>query len=154
MTSEIAETNMAQSSHRSLHTVVVVLALAGIIVAGYLTYVDLSHVNALCGGPFDCVAVQASRYASIHGVPVAILGLLAYVAILLLEIVRPHADADTASWIELGIFAIAFAGMLYSFYLTYVEFFIIHALCIYCLTSAVIISCLAFLAGWRWQKQP
>jgi len=130
------------------------LTLAGTIVAGYLTYVDLSHVNALCGGPFDCAAVQASRYASIRGVPVAALGLLAYVAILLLEIVRPHADADTASWIELGIFAIAFAGMLYSFYLTYVEIFVIHALCIYCLTSAVIISCLALLAGWRWQKQP
>lgn len=140
-------------SCRSSRIVLILLALAGIIVAGYLTYVDLSHMNAFCGGPFDCATVQASRFASIRGVPIAILGLLAYVAILILEVAWPHADADAASWMKLGVFAIAFAGMLYSFYLTYVEFFVIHALCVYCLTSAVIISCLAFLSGWRWQKR-
>ncbi len=126
---------------------VLILSFAGTLVSAYLAYVDLSHARALCDSPFDCAAVQASRFAYIRGVPVALLGLLAYLAVFVLELLRPRLQTLLARSAELLIFAIAFAGMLYSFYLTYLEFFVIHALCVYCLSSAIIITLLALYTG-------
>lgn len=113
-----------------------VLAIAGIAVAGYLSYAAVNH-DALTCSIGDCGAVQSSDYASLMGVPIAILGLGMYLSVLALgalRLVRPgYRDITTFS-----IFAIVLAGALYAGYLTYVEIWVIEAICQWCVLSALI----------------
>lgn len=125
------------------------LAALGALVAGYLTWVHYSGALALCSGAGGCEQVQASRYALVAGVPVALLGLLLYLALLGLGLGRVLAGGHTPEWVLLTIFGLALAGTLYSAYLTYLELFVIHAICPWCVTSAVLITALCALAGWE-----
>jgi uncharacterized membrane protein len=117
------------------------LAVAGLIVAGYLAYVETQGLPAVCGPVGDCLTVQGSPYAKILGVvPVAVLGAAGYIAILGtwllggLHRTRPHSRA------ALVVFGIALMGTLFSLYLTYLEPFVIRAVCVWCLASAVIVT--------------
>lgn len=125
------------------------LAALGALVAGYLTWVHYSGALALCSGAGGCEQVQASRYALVAGVPVALLGLLLYLALLGLGLGRILAGGHAPEWVLLTMFGLALAGTLYSAYLTYLELFVIHAICPWCVTSAVLITALCTLAGWE-----
>ncbi len=123
----------------------VALAWLGLADAAYLTWIKLSHHEALCAGVGNCYTVNTSKYAEIHGVPVALLGALAYLAILaLLWLERRHPLG--AAYGAMAEFALIFAGVLYSAYLTYLEAAVIHAFCPYCLLSAAILLFLLILA--------
>jgi uncharacterized membrane protein len=122
------------------------LSIIGLGASIYLTYVEFTHTRALCGPVGDCNAVQSSPYAKLFGVlPIGLVGTLGYIAILgawLLQNFRMGAIAKTAGPIMFGM---ALFGTLFSIYLTYLEIFIIHAVCIWCLSSAVIITALMLL---------
>ncbi len=114
--------------------------------AGYLTWLHLTGSSALCTGVGGCEDVQYSIYADMGGIPVALIGLLGYPAVmgtLLLERGRSLLGADNAS---LLLFGLTLVGTLFSAYLTYLEFFVIHALCPYCIASAVIMVLLLAIA--------
>jgi uncharacterized membrane protein len=79
---------------------------------------------------------------------VALLGLFLYVGMVALAMVRLR-FGDASPWlVTLGLFGLAFAGALYSGYLTYLEFFLIGALCPWCVASALILACLLVLTAW------
>lgn len=122
------------------------LVVAGVLVAGYLSYVDLTRTTAVCGPFGECDAVQSSAYAQIAGIPVALLGLLAYLTIGLLWLGRNGRFANT---IPLFILAIAATGTLFSIYLTILELFVIEAVCAWCLASAAIIGTLMVMIAGR-----
>ncbi len=123
----------------------VVLALLGLADATYLTILKFTHHEAMCAGVGDCYTVNTSPYAEIHGVPIALLGALAYLAILaLLWLERRHPLAEAYG--TLAEFGLIFAGVLYSAYLTYLEAEVIHAFCPYCVVSATILLFLLVLA--------
>lgn len=124
------------------------LAVAGILVAGYLSWVYLSGARAFCAGLGQCDVVQASSYARLMGVPVAVLGLASYVAVLGLVWLRGRLTGQPAELALLAQFVILFVGVTFSAWLTYVELFVIYAICPWCVTSAVIIT-LLFLATMR-----
>src|SRR5258708_30555623 len=130
-----------------------VLALSGALDAGYLTYIKLAHVEAICRGVGDCEAVNSSVFAQIGGVPVAALGLAAYLALLALLVLEPRL-AILQNYAPVAIFGLALTGTLYSAYLTYVELFVIHAICPFCVTSAVLITGLFILAVIRVVRGP
>lgn len=117
------------------------LAVLGLVVAGYLAYVETQAVAAMCGPVGDCNAVQSSPYARLFGVlPVGILGAVGYLAILAAwgwQRLRNDWLAGHASVVILGM---AVFGTLLSIYLTYLEPFVIKAVCAWCLTSAVLIT--------------
>ncbi len=117
---------------RRLRIAIIVVCLLGIGVAGYLTYIHYAGLKVVClSGGGGCETVQASRYAKLGGIPVAVLGLIGYVSIL----------GSTAIRGELGRaagVAIAFVGFCFSMYLTYRELFTIHAICQWCVGSAVL----------------
>lgn len=119
------------------------LAVAGLVVAGYLTYVETQPVEAICGPVGDCNAVQSSPYARFLGIPVGVIGLAGYVAILAAWLWGRSGDA-TARAILLGMTVI---GVVASIYLTYLELFVIEAVCMWCLTSAAIMMGLMLAAG-------
>jgi len=123
------------------------LALAGLGVAGYLAYVETRQVAAVCGPVGDCNAVQASPYARLFGVlPIGVLGALGYVALLAAWLWRRYGRGRLAELAPLAVFALALFGVLFSLYLTYLEPFVIRAVCAWCLTSAVIMTALLLLS--------
>jgi len=124
-----------------------VLAVVGAAVAAYLAYVELRGVSAVCGPVGDCNAVQQSPYAQIAGIPIGVLGLAGYAAIVLAWMAGRFGGPRIGRWATLALFAMAFAGVIFSFYLTLLEPFVIGATCMWCLSSAVIMMLIFLLAA-------
>jgi len=124
-----------------------VLLLLGLGVAAYLAYVETQAVEAICGPVGDCNAVQTSPYAYLFGVlPIGVLGVVGYLAILAVWLYSRLRNDRFAQIAPLLIFAMTFFGVLFSLYLTYLEPFVIRAVCIWCLASAVIMTLLLLLS--------
>jgi uncharacterized membrane protein len=113
------------------------LALIGLGIASYLTYVKFTHTAAICGPVGDCDAVQDSPYSLLFGMPVALLGALSYLAVLFLWAGRTTLKGRPARLASLGLLGMVMFGTLFSIYLTYLEPFVIGAVCSWCLGSAV-----------------
>lgn len=119
------------------------LAVVGLGVAAYLAYVETQAVTAVCGPVGDCNAVQTSEYAYLFGIPIGVLGVLGYVAILAAWAWgRWQADHRAA----LALAAMTAFGVLFSIYLTYLEPFVIGAVCAWCLTSSVVMTLLLLVS--------
>jgi uncharacterized membrane protein len=128
---------------RSLRTAAAIVALAGLVVAGYLTWVHFDDPALVCVTGGGCETVQESAYAEIAGVPVAALGLVAYVIVLGL-VAWDTPDA------RLGAAMLAVVGLLFSMYLLALQLFVIDAVCAWCLANDVVIApLLAFLTALR-----
>lgn len=125
------------------HWLIPALSLVGLGVSIYLAYVEISHVEAVCGPVGHCNLVQSSVYAQILGIPIAVLGMLNYVAIIILwagQRVKPLATLSALALLGLTLF-----GTLFSIYLTLLEIFVIRAVCAWCLSSAIITTLLLLL---------
>jgi uncharacterized membrane protein len=126
------------TSKRRLEALVA-LAAAGAAVSAYLSFIALFSENAVACGPVgNCRAVQGSVYAEVAGIPVAVLGLGLYLALLAVTVWRRW-YAESAL-LRAWTFSIALSGVLYSAYLTYLELFVINAVCAWCVTSALIVG--------------
>jgi uncharacterized membrane protein len=129
-----------------LDRIELILIAAGIFIASYLTYVKLFGIKPYCAGVGDCEAVQTSPYAELFGVPVAIWGLLGYLALLALFLVKRY-DWRNLGWVaRQAFFLVTLVGLLYSAYLTYLELFVINAICPWCVASAIVMAALFVLA--------
>ena len=121
-------------NERSTRVLLVVLAVAGLLMSAYLTWVHLLGLPPVClSGNGGCETVQSSRYAEILGVPVAALGMGGYAGVLLSAVLRGEAGA------LLGLF-VTLVSVLFSAYLTYLELFVIYAICQWCVTSAALMT--------------
>lgn len=113
------------------------LSVLGVAIAGYLTWVHYAELQPYCvGGGAACERVQSSPYAELAGIPVAVLGLAGYVAILA-SLALPDRSVTTF---------LALVGFGFSAYLTYLELAVIHAVCQWCVASAVVMTAIAGLA--------
>jgi len=120
---------------------IAVLALVGLFVALYLWLHALGYGGAIkCGASGGCEIVQTSQWATFLGLPVAFYGVVGYLTMLVVAIVavRPAARAE-AGWSKL-LALLATIGFGFTLYLTYLELFVIHAICRWCIGSAVIIT--------------
>jgi uncharacterized membrane protein len=116
------------------------LALLGIAIAGYLTWVHYAGLDPVCvGGGGGCERVQSSRWAELAGVPVAVLGLAGYAAILASLALPEDQGALVATFLTL-------VGFGFSAWLTYVEIVKIDAICQWCVASAVVMTALALVS--------
>lgn len=122
-----------------------IIIVIGIGVAGYLSYVETQSVDAICGPVGNCNTVQQSRYAKLFGVlPVGVFGLFGYLGLIAAWLVRrflPRLEKSAA----ISFWGMAFFAVIFSLYLTYLEPFVIKAVCIWCLSSAVIVTLLLLL---------
>lgn len=126
--------------------VVPALAVIGILVASYLAFVEVSNVEAVCGPVGDCNTVQQSKYARLAGVPVGILGVLGYGALLTIWLLGRTGAAGRRRTAQLGIWWLTLVAVLFSVYLTVLEPFVIGASCAWCLTSALVTMLLLLAA--------
>lgn len=124
------------------------LAVVGLGVATYLTYVHYAGINPACTAGASCVKVQTSEWSKLDGVPVALIGLIGYVAILATLVLRDREETRLAT---LGLTLVGFG---FSAYLTYRELFSIHAICEWCVSSAVIMTLLLAAAATRYIAAP
>jgi uncharacterized membrane protein len=119
--------------------IIPVLVIAGIAVAGYLTYVEVSGIIPQCGNLSGCSDVQNSKYSQLFGfLPVGILGLLGYFGILAAWLIWQYGPNNLNKVSALAIWGMCLFGVLFSAYLTFLEPFVIGATCMWCITSAVL----------------
>ncbi len=117
-------------------TTTAVLAVVGLLDSLYLAWIKLTSNTAACAGIGDCDAVNSSRYAEVAGIPIGLIGVAGYLAIL--AALAAERRWPASAWtLRLGIFGMALAGTLYSAYLTYIEVAVLHAVCPFCVVSAV-----------------
>jgi uncharacterized membrane protein len=122
---------------------VAIVALVGVAVAGYLTYVHYRPAALICTAGGGCETVQESSYAELIGIPVALLGLLGYVAVLVLV----AWDSELARTLAA---AVALTAVGFVVYLITLQAFVIDAWCVWCLVNdLVIVPLLAVLTVWR-----
>ena len=127
---------------RTLRLASVAVALAGLGIAGYLTAVHYGGGDPVCAIAHGCAVVQSSEYAELAGVPVALLGLVGYAAILVTLLRDDHAARAATA-------LLAFTGAGFSGWLTYVEVARLDAICIWCVGSAICMLLLAILSSAR-----
>ncbi len=120
-------------SERGLRIAAGAAALAGAAIAGYLTWVHYDESALVCVAGGGCETVQRSAYSEIAGIPVALLGLVAYATVLGLLIW----DAPNA---RLGAAMIAFVGLAFGIYLVVLQLFVIDAVCVWCVVNDVVIA--------------
>jgi uncharacterized membrane protein/thiol-disulfide isomerase/thioredoxin len=122
-----------------------ILALVGLGIATYLSYVEITHVEAICGPISGCNFVQSSPYARILNIPVAVLGVLYYLGIGVLWAGQRSLSRRWANRSVLGLLGLTFIGILFSIYLTFLEIFVVRAICMWCLGSALAATVLMLL---------
>ncbi len=122
-----------------LYTVAAIASLAGLADATYLTVQALTGETLVCGGSPDCFRVLGSSYARIAGVPIAAFGTLAYFSVFCFATLAVFGYSRARTFLILAVGAM----FLVTLWLLYVQAFILHAYCRYCLFSAAIIFLLA-----------
>jgi uncharacterized membrane protein len=128
---------------RTLRLLAALVSIAGTAVAAYLTWSHFSDGSVVCPVGGGCEAVQESEYAEIVGVPVALLGLVAYAVVLGLV-------AWDTPLARLAAAALALTGLVFSGYLLVVQLFVIDAWCVWCLVNDVVVApALALVTGLR-----
>jgi uncharacterized membrane protein len=134
-------------SARTLRITMRLLTVLGLVLASYLTYIHYAGIKPLCGrNGGGCEIVQTSQYSTLVGIPVALIGLLGYIAILG-SLLAPENETSRFATVAFTV-----VGFGFSAYLTYRELYSIHHICEYCVSSAVIVTILMCLSVWRFLR--
>lgn len=125
---------------------VALVALAGLFVALYLTLYKLGYIGTLVCAVGSCEKVQTSRWARLFNVPVAVWGVLYYVAVLGVALAGLTNGLSDSRRVSLLLSWITGFGVAFSGWLTYLELFVIDAICQWCVVSAVLATTLFVLS--------
>jgi uncharacterized membrane protein len=123
------------------------IALAGMFVALYLTLYKLGYIGTLACAVGSCEKVQTSKWATFLGIPVGAWGVGYYVGVLVVSLIGlspGYAERRSISQLLVGMTAM---GVMFSLWLTYLELFVIDAICMYCVISAILAIAL-FAISW------
>lgn len=136
-------------NRRMLTTLV---ALVGVFVALYLAMYKAGVIGTLACGGGECETVQASRWAVFAGLPVAVWGVGYYALVFALALLSTTGRWAESRTLPLALVLVTGWGVLFSGWLTYLELFVIHAICRWCVVSAVIAVVLFWLTWWDFQS--
>jgi uncharacterized membrane protein len=116
------------------------LCLAGLFVALYLYLYKIGKIGTLICGTGGCETVQLSPYSRFLGVEVSLIGVIGYAGMLLLSLLALQPRYAGRSWPANLLLLLAAGSVAFAAYLTYLELFVIHAICRWCVVSAVIVT--------------
>ena len=129
------------------------LALVGLLVATYLTLFKLGVIGEMVCSVGSCETVQLSRWATFLGVPVAAWGIGYYVLVLALAIAGTTERGEDSRTLPLVFLVLTAWGAVFSLWLTYLELFVIHAICQWCVVSALLSLTLFVVALLDWRDE-
>ena len=135
-----------------LYRISVVLVVLGLLVAVYMTIYKITSNDSMCLGSGDCSTVNASRYSEVNGIPVAVFGVIGYLAILAVHYFENRNRFFKQNG-TLIIFGMALTGFLFTLWLIYVEVAILRALCPFCVTSQAAMTVIFIIAVIRLVRQ-
>jgi uncharacterized membrane protein len=122
---------------KKITIVALIASIIGFIDSAYLVIVKFTHSIIYCTpGLGNCESVQNSSWSTMWGIPIALFGALAYLTLIGCYLFEKK-NQITQKYTFLVIFGVSFFGFLYSLYLTWLEFFVIHAMCQWCILSAI-----------------
>ena len=127
--------------------IVAALALAGIFISTYLTLFKLGMIGELTCSIGSCETVNISRWSVFLGLPVAAWGLFFYIDVFVIAVVGTTPRFENEQVISFVLAAQAAIGVLFSAWLTYLELAVIHAICIWCVTSAAIVTAIFLVSA-------
>ena len=136
-----------------LYRISVALVILGLAVSIYMTVYKVTSNNAICLGSGDCSTVNSSRYAEVNGIPVAVFGVIGYLAILVVHYFE-NFNRFFKQNSTLMIFGMALTGFLFTVWLIYVEVALLKALCPFCVTSQTAMTLIFIIAVMRLIRQP
>jgi uncharacterized membrane protein len=138
---------------KRLSQLAIVLAIIGLLVSIYMTIYKITSNDSMCIGSGDCKTVNASRYAEVYGIPVAVLGVAGYAAILAVLFLerRPGFFQQNGSMLFFGL---SLTGFLFTLYLIFVEVALIKAYCPFCITSQTVMTIIFIISVIRLVRQP
>lgn len=125
---------------------IALLSLLGLLVSSYLTMYKLGFLGAIECSIGGCETVQTSEYAFFLGLPVALWGVVAYLVLLAVAMIGLQPRAIEARWVALSLLATSAVGVAFSAYLTYLEAYVIHAWCQWCVVSAILVTLIFLLS--------
>jgi len=136
--------------------IVAALALAGIFISLYLTLYKLGVIGELSCSIGSCETVNTSKWSRFLGLPVAAWGVLFYLDVFAIALIGTFPKFENEPLISLILAAEAAVGVLFSAWLTYLELGVIHAICIWCVTSALIVTAIfgVSVADYRMSRVP
>ena len=127
------------------------VALIGVFVSLYLTLYKLGIIGTLACGTGSCERVQLSKWGDFLGIPVAAWGAGYYGLVLVLSVVGIQDRFADSRRLTTALVLLTGWGVLFTFWLTYLELFVIHAVCRWCVGSATMVLVLFGLAFWDWR---
>jgi len=128
------------------------VALVGVFVALYLALYKAGVIGTLACGAGGCETVQLSRWSEFLGISVAVWGVVYYIVVLTLALATLQERWEDSRWLSLALLVLTGWGVVFSAWLTYLELFVIHAICRWCVVSAVIALGLFVLAIIDWRS--
>jgi uncharacterized membrane protein len=131
----------------------VALTVIGLLVSIYMTIYKITDNEGMCLGSGDCAAVNASRFSEVNGIPVAVIGMVGYAAILAVHVLEKRSMFFEKNG-TLLIFGMGLTGFLFNVWLIYVEIALIKAFCPFCVTSQIAMTLIFIIAVIRLLKQP
>jgi uncharacterized membrane protein len=130
------------------------LSLAGLFLSAYLYLYKIGKIGTLACGAGGCETVQQSQWSRFAGLEVSLIGLVGYAGLLLVSLAALQPGIMTRRWPSTLLVALAGFGVVFTAYLTYLELFVIHAICRWCVGSAAIIIAIWIVALLDWRKLP
>ena len=140
---------------KRLSQIAIILAVIGLLVSIYMTIYKITSNDSMCVGSGDCKTVNASRYAEVYGIPVAVLGIAGYSAILAVLLLERRAGSGFVR--ENGtllFFGLSLTGFLFTLYLIFVEVALIKAYCPFCITSQTAMTLIFIISVILLVRQP
>jgi uncharacterized membrane protein len=129
------------------------VALIGVFVSLYLTLYKLGYIGTLACGTGGCETVQLSKWGDFLGLPVAAWGVAYYVVVLGLAMAGAQERFEASLGITKSLLVVTGCGFAFTVWLTYLELFVIHAVCRWCVGSAAMTTLLFLLALWDWRVE-
>ncbi len=140
---------------KKLYWASVALAIIGALIATYMTIYKWTDNNTMCLGSGDCATVNESAYSEIFGIPVALVGVGGYVAILAVLLLEKYGKNKFFKENSLlAVFGLGVGGFGFTLYLVYVEAFILKAWCPFCVASQITMTILFIITIVRLVRQP
>src|SRR5262245_14937457 len=134
--------------------IIAALALGGVGLATYLAMYKLGFIGTLACKVGHCETVNLSKWATLWGIPVAVWGLGFYATLFAVALLGTTERYVDAPWVSHALLGLTGWGVVFSAWLTYLELFVINAVCMFCVISACLVTVIFLISVVEWRGRP